>query len=462
MRVLLTHGYFLYEDDKEQQIMRPYPPLGLLYISAYLEQHGIKNEIFDSTFSSFDALKEDLLQQPPDVLGIYVNLMTKIKVVELITFIRQQPTLSQTKIVLGGPEVRHHQENFLDQGVDVIVFGEGEQTMLDIIQHYQNAEPTKLADIPGIAFRVDDQTTQVNVNRDLIKNLDILPTPNRSKIDLQAYIDVWKKHHGEATISLSTMRGCPYACKWCSRAVYGKSYRRRSPEAVVEEIKSLQAQYDFDKIWFVDDVFTINYKWLRRFSSVIKEQNCKVSYEIITRADRMTEEVVQLLKESGCFRVWIGAESGSQTILDAMNRMVKIDKVKEMVLLSKQYGIETGTFIMLGYPGETESDIQHTLNYLLDTEPDQYTITLAYPIKGTPMYEEVESQFVNQLEWKESTDRDIEFKRTYKKAYYNHAIRWILHEVDYKRRKKLEGLSLKVMATKLRAAKARLGMALNK
>ncbi len=458
MRIALTHGYFLAEDEKEQQIMKPYPPLGLQYLSAYLERHGYPNDIFDTTFTTFDALCAYLLEAPPKVLGIYVNLMTKQQVLRIMQFVKAQPVLVGTKIVLGGPEVRHHRQHFLQHGADAIVVGEGEATMLELVQQYDSTEHPVLQNIAGIAYQSTDGTVNINRDRPLIHDLDALILPSPRKIDLQPYLDTWQSRHGYSMISLSTMRGCPYACRWCSRAVYGKTYRRRSPEAVVEEIASLQAHYTYHKIWFVDDVFTINHRWLRRFAAALEAQGITISYEAISRADRMNEEVVELLQRTGCFRIWIGAESGSQRILDAMNRMVKIDKVRAMVQLSKQYGIETGTFLMLGYPGETQRDIRRTLEYLLDADPDHYTITVAYPIKGTPFYEEVESQFVQELDWATSTDRDIDFERTYPRAYYEHAMRWIKHEVDFHRLGRQAGLRPGLLTTKLRSAKARLAM----
>lgn len=462
MKILLTHAYFLYEDEKELQIMKPYPPLGLQCISAYLEEQGYDNTVFDSTFSSLEALKDHLLEEKPDLIGIYTNLMTKINVVKLLSFIKNQSQLCHTKVVLGGPEVRHHKENFLNAGADIIVFGEGEITMLEIVQFYDDKTAKNLQEIKGIAYLAKDQSMVVNAEQTLIRNLDELPFPNRKKIDQEKYFNAWKENHGYSTITLSTMRGCPYGCNWCSRAVYGKSYRRRSPQKVVEEIIQLQQHYAFDKIWFVDDVFTVSHKWLRAFVECIKQKNVNAPYEIITRADRMNEEVIQLLKASGCFRVWIGAESGSQTILDAMNRMVKVEKVAKMVKLSQKYGLEAGTFIMLGYPGETEKDIQETLNYLRDTNPDHFTLTVAYPIKGTPLYTEVEEHFLQKLDWATSTDRDIDFKRTYTRKYYQYAMNWINYEVYLHRQKLKANFNPKLFLTKLRSAKARVGMYLEK
>jgi radical SAM superfamily enzyme YgiQ (UPF0313 family) len=292
----------------------------------------------------------------------------------------------------------------------------------------------------------------------LIRDINQLPLPNRKKINLQLYFDVWKKKHGFSMVNVSTMRGCPYSCKWCSRAVYGTSYRRRSAKLVADEIEWLQANYTFDMIWFVDDVFTINYKWLHEFADEVRERKIKVSFEIITRSDRVNEEVLQLLQQSGCFRVWIGAESGSQKIIDAMDRRVQVQQVRETIRLVKKYHMEAGTFIMLGYPGEDESDIKETLQHLKYSNPDHYTITVAYPIKGTPLYGEVENIFTEDLPWESTTDRDIDFKRTYKRSYYDHALRWINLEMLYHQKKKNAGSLL----IKLRSMKARSMMWFNR
>ena len=452
MKILLTHGYFLAEDPREQQIMRPYPPLGILYISAYLEQYGFPNHIYDSTFKTLENLKGYLLQQNPDLIGIYTNLMTKLNVLKIIQFIKNDPTLQKMKIILGGPEVRNHKENFLQHGADIIVFGEGENSMLEIVKLYSGNNHMDLHDIQGIAFLNAEGNMLINPERMLIGDIDQLPFPNRSKIDLQQYFDVWKKKHGISMLNVNTMRGCPYSCKWCSRAVYGSSYRRRHPKLVADEIQWMKAHYQFDMIWFVDDVFTINHRWLREFADEIQERKMVIPYEIITRADRINEEVVRLLKKSGCFRVWIGAESGSQKIIDAMDRRVKVTQVRSMIQLVRSYGMEAGTFIMLGYPGEEESDIKETLHHLKYSNPDQYTITVAYPIKGTPLYTEVENLFVKELPWETSTDRDIDFKRKYNRKYYQHAINWIHFEMLFhKRKKNSSGWLLKLKAWKARS-----------
>jgi radical SAM superfamily enzyme YgiQ (UPF0313 family) len=426
MKILLTHGYFINEDEREQQIMKPYPPLGILSISAWLIENGFENEVFDTTFSNFTLLEEKLLFMQPDLIGIYTNLMTKLNVLRLVKFIKSESTLSHTKIVLGGPEVRNHAENFLNFGVDIIAFGEGESTMTDLARWVKGE--IILENIDGIAYFNNKEIIQ-NKDRDKIKDPDLLPFPNRKAITLQNYLDVWRNKHGRNAINVSTMRGCPYTCKWCSRAVYGQSYRRRSASKVVDELQWIKANYDVDTIWFVDDVFSISHKWLSSFKDEIIAREAIIPYECITRADRMNEEVIQLLKASGCYRVWIGAESGSQKIIDAMDRRVDVNQVREMIIKSRAAGLEAGTFIMVGYPGETEEDLVETLHHLKTSNPDFYTITTAYPIKGTPLYEEVEANFTTELNWEESTDRMIDFKRTYPRKFYDYAIRWIYNEM---------------------------------
>lgn len=450
MNILLTHGYFLAEDAKEKQIMRPYPPLGLLYIAAWLEENGFPTRVFDSTFQSLEILKKTILEEKPDLVGIYTNLMTKLNVLWIIQFIKSREDLKSTKIILGGPEVRNHKEKFLEYGADIIVFGEGEETMLDLVKTGNFENPDELYTIPGIAFK-QNNTVVVTPERVLIRDIDRLPFPGRDKINLQLYFDAWKQKHGISMVNVNTMRGCPFSCKWCSRAVYGSSYRRRSPKLVVDEIEWLQSNYQFDMIWFVDDVFTINHKWLHEFAAEVRNRDIKMSYEIITRSDRVNTEVLMLLKESGCFRVWIGAESGSQKVIDAMDRRVKVDQVRETIKLVKSYGMQSGTFIMLGYPGEEEKDIIETLHHLKYSNPDLYTITVAYPIKGTALYSEVENIFTEDLPWETTSDRDIDFKRNYKRSYYNHAITWINQEMKFHQSEK----NWKDVFLKFKALKAR-------
>lgn len=427
--ILLTHGYFISDDEKEQRIMKPYVPLGLLYLSSYLESKSIAHKVCDTTFISFQQFTETLEHTRPNIIGIYTNLMTKLNVLKIIRFIKSNDILKQCKIILGGPEIRYNANNYLAHGADFLVIGEGEITFYELcaalLRNDNNWQTTH-----GIAY-LNAGTTTFTPERALVKDINELPMPARHQIDLTLYGNAWKKAHGYSMYSISTMRGCPYTCKWCSRAVYGGTYRRRSPKLVVDEMQLLLQQYQPDRLWFVDDVFTISHKWLKAFHDELKARQIKIPYEIITRADRMNDEVIHLLKESGCFRVWIGAESGSQKIIDAMDRRVDVKMVREMIIKSKAQGLEAGTFIMLGYPGETKKDIALTIEHLQKSRPTFYTITLAYPITGTPLYLEEQQNIQVQQDWHMTTDRNSKLKRSQNEVYYNHALRWVNAEVLY-------------------------------
>jgi radical SAM superfamily enzyme YgiQ (UPF0313 family) len=431
MHVLLSHGYFLDEDLKEQAIMKPYPPLGLLYLAAWLDLHGVENEVYDTTFSSKSAFYAHLLEKRPRIVALYTNLSTKPDLIRIMRFIRSQESLRDSLIVLGGSDVAYNIGDYLACGADLIVIGEGEQTMLEVALTVDGGDHADFSHIPGLAYRLPDGSVFKTAPREKLRDLDRLPFPARHKIDHQVYLDLWKKRHGYNTMSISTQRGCPYTCRWCSTAVYGQSYRRNNPKNVVDEIESLQKNYDFDIIWFVDDVFTINYKWLGEFRDELARRNIRIQFECTTRSDRLNAEVVKMLKDCGCFRVWIGAESGSQRIIDAMDRRVDVSQVRDMIRAAQQEGMETGTFIMLGYPGETDADIRETLQHLKAANPDFFTITIVYPIKGTGLYEEVQTRTMATLPWAETTDRDIDFKRTYPRRYYYYAVRWVVNAASW-------------------------------
>lgn len=446
MKVLLTHGYFLEEDATEKRIMKPYPPLGILYISAYLDQENIPHAVYDTTFSTEEKWIQYIREEQPDIISFYVNLMTKVKIIRLIKKLKNEDLLPNVKIILGGPDITYNQENYLATGADFLIIGEGEETFAELVQHLDKDLP--LDEITGLTFKKGDEIVK-NSPRIKIKDLDNLPLPNRHLFPIPTYLETWKNAHGKSALNVSTQRGCPYTCKWCSTAVYGQSYRRRSPQKVVEELQLLMETYNPDSFWFVDDVFTVSHKWMRGFAEAIKESGLKIQYECITRAERMNEEVIQILKETGCFRVWIGAESGSQKIIEAMDRRVDVNVVKNQLVATREAGIETGTFIMVGYPGETYDDILKTAAYLEDALPDQFTITKSYPIKGTALYNEIEDKITQQPDWFTSTDREIDFERSYPDRFYDAAIRYIYNRVKLKRK---EGSPVDRMKTRLKVA----------
>ncbi len=430
MKVLLTHGYFLNDDPKEMEIMKPYVPLGILYIAGYLEREKIQTEVFDSTFKSYDLQLKFINKYQPNVIGLYTNLMTKVNVIRLVKALKADENTKHIKLILGGPDLTYNQVDYLNTGVDALVIGEGELTFTQLVNHWDKNPNQKPENIDGISFLNIKNEMVKNKPRQKVKELSELTLPARHKVNMRLYLDTWKKHHGSSSMTLSTQRGCPYTCKWCSTAVYGQSYRRRNPQEVIDEMVFLNQEYQPDHFWFVDDVFTVSHKWLKEFADLILEQGVKVQFECISRADRMSEEVLSLLQKAGCFRVWIGAESGSQKIIDAMDRRVDVNIVREMIQLAQTFSIEAGTFIMIGYPGETIDDINETIHHLKVSNPSSYTITKAYPIKGTRLFDDVEETMIYNFDWQTSTDRDRDFKRTYTSKFYDYAVRYVVNEVE--------------------------------
>lgn len=441
--------------------MRPYPPLGILSIAAWVEREGIDVEVFDTTFSTFDMLMDRLRAVRPRFVGIYVTLMTRRKVLELMAAIRHDALLLETTIILGGPEVTYHAERLLDHGADVVVIGEGEITTTEVVRALEVGG--ELHGLSGIAFRGGDGSVVRTEARALLKDLDTLPMPKREAIDPGEYLSAWRSRHGKGAVSISTMRGCPFTCRWCSRAVYGETYRRRSPAIVVDEMEFIRERWNPELLWFVDDVFTINAKWNEGFAGQVSSRGVRIPYECITRADRLNERTADLLAESGAFRVWIGAESGSQRVLDAMDRRVSVEQVQKTIALCRERGIETGTFIMLGYPGETEEDIIQTIEHLKRASPDHFTVTIAYPITGTPFHEQVREEIIETSPWELSSDRELRYNRPFSDAYYRHALRRMVHEVElHKLARNGRRYSPSAAIHALKAAAGKLGMAMNR
>ncbi|NDJ87433.1 MAG: B12-binding domain-containing radical SAM protein [Chloroflexi bacterium] len=425
MDILLAHGYFLYEDPHEVEVMRPYPPLGLLYISSHLKSRGFSVAVFDSTFSDMASFEHQVRSQKPSIVGLYTTLMTKQAVLAMTRFCKAQGAI----VVLGGPEPPYYAEEYLSRGGDIIVFGEGELTLEALIPHLAKYGLDHLWEVPGIAFMDDLDQVIRTTPRPYISDLDAQPWPDREAIDLQRYIDVWREHHGMGSVSLICARGCPYTCTWCSHSVFGETHRRRSAQDVAAEIQYLHEHYQPDQLWFADDVFTINWRWLRDLRDELKQHGLRIPFECISRADRLSEEIIDVLAELGCMRLWIGSESGSQRVLDAMKRRTNVEAVQKMTHLLHSRGIETGMFIMLGYEDETVADLQATIDHLKAANPDLFLTTVAYPIKGTAYYNQVADRVIAPGNWEDRTDRDLGVAGRHSRRYYSFATRWMVSSV---------------------------------
>lgn len=423
--LLLTHGYFLAEDEHEQKVMKPYPPLGVLYLSGYLKQRGFAVEVFDSTFATRAGLHARL-DAGPGVLGVYTNLITRRSILDIT---RHAKSRGWT-VILGGPESANYPAEYLRHGADVVVFGEGEETLAELLPALRQRGPHRLQGILGTAFRDDAGSVVTNPDRPQIKDLDALPWPDREAIDVQRYVDVWREHHGSGSVNLITARGCPYRCRWCSHAVFGFTHRRRSVVSCADELEHIVARYHPDQVWYADDVFTIHHRWLFDYAAELKRRGLRVPFETISRADRMMKDaVVQTLADMGCWRIWIGAESGSQRILDAMERGVTVEQVLHATRAAKQHGIQVGMFLMWGYDGETEGDIQATIDMVKQADPDVFLTTVSYPIKNTPYFDSLQGRMAPTKSWEEATDRDYEVLGRPRKEFYRDVDQRLREEV---------------------------------
>ncbi len=415
MRLLLTHAYFLGEDVKEQKIMKPYPPLGLLYLSSHLRGKGFEAELYDSTFGTREELFRILDDGAPGVLGLYVNLMTRANALAITARARE----AGWTVVLGGPEPANYATEYLNAGAQLIVAGEGEIALERLSR--VNFLPTCWPSIPGLIYR-DERGQIINTGpAELLHDLDAQPWPDRERIDLDKYLNTWRTHHGMGSVSIITARGCPYKCNWCSHSVYGHSHRRRSAKNVAEEVEWAVNRYKPEMLWIADDVFTIHQGWLAAYATEMRTRGLRIPFECITRADRLNEQSAALLAELGCMRVWIGSESGSQRILNAMERGVTVEQVQRSVDLAKRNGIQTGMFLMWGYEGEEISDIEATVEHVKKCRPDIFFTTVSYPLKGTPYYEKVKDRLVSIEPWAKSSDRDFSVRGRHSRAFYKRA-----------------------------------------
>jgi len=423
--LLLTHGYFLFDDPKELQIMKPYPPLGILYLCSHLRQKGFDVEVFDTTFSTRDLLFRRLNSEEPSVLGIYANLMTRKNVIDILRVARA----AGWRTVVGGPEPGAYAQEYLDSGADFVVFGEGEITMEELLLAIKEGTTDSFVKVPGIAFLDECGLMHQTIPRVQITNLDAQPWPDRQAIDVRRYVRTWRDAHGKGSVSFITARGCPYKCRWCSHEVYGQTHRRRSPVLVVDEVEWLITEYSPDMAWVADDVFTIHHGWVRAYAAEMRRRGLLIPFECISRADRLNEEIVDLLAELGCFRIWIGSESGSQRILDAMERGVRVEQVQKAVELSRSRGIQSGMFLMWGYEGEELQDIEETIAHVKRSDPDIFFTTVAYPIKGTPYYERTAARLVQLKPWAQSSDRELTVKGRHSRKFYEWADSLLRDEV---------------------------------
>jgi radical SAM superfamily enzyme YgiQ (UPF0313 family) len=423
-KILFTHSYSLWFDPKQMAIGHPYPPLGTLYAAALMRQNGYGVSLYDVMFAR-DT--EDLVHQvrdyQPDFFVIYddgFNYLTKMCLTnmrELAFRMIKMARLNNCTVIVCSSDSTDHYAEYLAEGADFIILGEGELTLLELVNELAgfNAEP---GTINGIAHRLYGRVT-TTPKRPVLRELDRLPLPAWDLVQMERYRETWIKSSGYFSLNMNTTRGCPYKCNWCAKPIYGNRYNSRSPQHVVREMKMLLEKYGVEHIWFCDDIFGLKPGWVKEFSILLREEQLRIPFKIQARADLMIdEEMVRALASAGCDNVWIGAESGSQKVLDAMDKGITIDQIRTATPLMKKYGIKPSFFIQFGYPGETKEDIRLTIDLINELLPAEIGISVSYPLPGTGFYERVREELKLKANWTDSDEMALMFTNTYPPAYY--------------------------------------------
>lgn len=431
--ILLVNPLFLRDDPTEHRLMTPYFPLGLLYLAATARQAGYTVSLFDGMFAGgADDFVAALERERPKVVGISVLATVRASALRLAEMAHRRGAT----VVVGGADPTGRPESYLehrDNGervVDVVAIGEGEQTFLELLPLLlgDGGSRDALGSVAGLAYVNEAGEAVRTAARRHCRDLDSLPLPARDLIDIEAYRRAWVGRHGYFSLSIITSRGCPYGCKWCQKSVFGKSYRPRSPEAVAEEMRLIKEQYHPDQLRIVDDVMGVDRRWVRAWRDAVLQRGASIPFECLSRVDLLDEEVLRLLKEAGCIRIALGAESGSQKVLDAMNKGTKVEQIRRAAELCRRQGIETYFYIMLGYPGEEWPDIIKTVLLLKETRPTTFSSTIAYPLPGTAFYEEVQHRLFDAPDWDYTAENRLLFQRDYSTRFYRWVQRWLHHE----------------------------------
>jgi radical SAM superfamily enzyme YgiQ (UPF0313 family) len=383
-------------------------------------------EVFDATFRDRKDFEETLRRVRPRIVGIYANIITRDNVFRMAAMSK---AAGVEFVVCGGPDAPEWSDLYFRNGVDVIGTNEGERTLEELIPWLNERGMEGLEDFPGIIIPRNGRSFRTPP-RPVITDLDSLPWPDRDVLVMEDYFKAWKSKHGETSVSLITARGCPFHCAWCSSEVFGHSHRQRSPGNVVDEMLMLRQKYSPDIMWISDDVLTINRKWSLQFFDEVKRRGAAHPYECLSRVDLVDREILRGMKESGCFRIWYGAESGSQKVLDSMTKGTTVEQVRTAARITQEAGMQAGFFILLGYPDESTADLRKTIDLLKEARPDVFGTSVAFPMKGTEFYKRVEERIIPNENWSSRNQNKLLFKSKFPRLYYWFAVRWLVKEVN--------------------------------
>jgi anaerobic magnesium-protoporphyrin IX monomethyl ester cyclase len=428
--VLFTHSYFLRFDPKQWKTGQPYAPLGTLYAAGLLREKGFEVALHDVQFAKHpDEILPILQEKEPGYFIIYddgFNYLTKMCLTNMreaaFKMIAHAKERSCT-VIVSSSDATDHFEKYLDAGADFVLLGEAEQSLLELLHSFELN--TERIQIPGLAFMQGNAVIKT-ARRAVMRELDQLPLPAWDLIDIEPYRAMWLRHAGYFSINIGTTRGCPFKCNWCAKPIYGNRYNARSPHHVITELKLVKSLFEFDHIWFCDDIFGLKPGWVNEFAELTQKEGLKFRFKIQSRADLLLQEnYVSALARAGCENVWMGAESGSQKILDAMDKGIKVEQIAEATKLLKKHGIRPSFFIQFGYLGETMDDIKKTIRMINDLMPSDIGVSVSYPLPGTGFYEKVKDQLKQKANWTDSDELALMFHNTYQAKFYKQLHRYV-------------------------------------
>ncbi len=434
LNIAFSHSYFYPFDEKQWNNKTPYPPLGTIYAASFLRENGHEISLFDTCLlNNINKLNSFLEVNNPDVFVIYddgFNYLTKMCLTNMREAAFEMISKAKDrncKVVVCSSDATDHYEKYLNAGADYIIQGEGEVTLKELIDKLQNDEDATV--INGVVYKGTNGEVVKNSKRPVYKDLDSFPMPAWDLINIEAYKKIWKEGGREFTLNIATTRGCPFKCNWCAKPIYGNRYNSHSPEYIVKHIGFLKENFGVSKFWMCDDIFGLKPNWVQEFNILLKEEKLKIKYYIQSRADLLLkEDNIDALAESGLSEVWIGAESGSQKILDAMDKGTTIAQIEKATHLLKEKNIKVAFFIQFGYLNETKEDIDLTINMIKSLLPDNIGVSVSYPLPGTQFYEKVKDDLKIKANWTDSDDLAMMFQGSFNSKFYKKLQRYV-HKV---------------------------------
>lgn len=421
--VLIGQAYYLRFDPALWSAQQPYPPLGALYAAAYVRERGYSVALFDAMLAASEAeWAGSLDRHRPSLAVIYednFNYLTKmclLRMREAAIAMIEAARRRGVGVLVAGSDASDHPEIYLRQGALAVIVGEGEATLADALGSLREGG-VSLSAVAGLVLERDGRMIRT-AQRPIARDLDALPRPAWDLVDVPRYRDIWMRAHGYFSMSIATTRGCPFHCNWCAKPIYGQRYTARSPEQVAREVAWLKETYRPDHLWITDDIFGLKPGWVEAFAEEISVRRAAVPFKCLMRADGVNAERATALRRAGCRTVWIGAESGSQRVLDAMEKGTRVAQIEESSAVLRRAGIEVGWFLQFGYPGETLADIDQTLDLIRRCRPDDVGISVSYPLPGTAFHDRVQSQMGDKQNWFDSGDLAVMFRATYVPEFY--------------------------------------------